>query len=631
MASKAERDAIKVAKVLMVGAGGIGCELLKTLVMSGFQDIELIDMDTIEVSNLNRQFLFRKKHVGQSKAQVAREAVLKFRPDAKIVAHHANVKDPQFDIDFIKRFTVVLNGLDNVEARRHVNRLCLAAGVPLVESGTTGYVGQADVHIKGRFTCFECYPPPPPKSFPTCTITNTPSQPVHCIVWAKELPFAKLFGEAGLANDLDMRSDDQAEEPLEEDTNWHRVKENETPTAYACRVFDKVFGHNVAKTLEMDDLWKNRQRPKPLYIDEVLPETSEPPAKRPRTEGANAGDEERSVSAASNLGLRDTNQVWSLQENARVFLESVRLFLEERASEIGSLRFDKDDTLAVEFVTSASNLRDISFGIQTQSLFAAKGIAGNIVHAIATTNAIVAGMIVIEATKIVTGQMDKLKTHWCEQFLRRKMLLWSIDPNPPNPKCYVCSDTPLFLEVDTNKATLGEVLQKIVKKKLAVVSPMVLFGNSILYETGDDLDEDEQRSYAANAAKVLSQFPTPIGHNSLVSIDDSQQDFRCTLHIVHRDVFDEEKEPDMMVLRGEIPAVKAGEGTANGTEAAEDDDDDLTIIDNAVQEVDAVQETSAKAGKRKRDEEDGDHGSRKKRLPEEKETEDVDTGVIDLL
>lgn len=54
-------------KVLMVGAGGIGCELLKTLVMTGFRDIELIDMDTIETSNLNRQFLFRRHHVGKSK------------------------------------------------------------------------------------------------------------------------------------------------------------------------------------------------------------------------------------------------------------------------------------------------------------------------------------------------------------------------------------------------------------------------------------------------------------------------------------------------------------------------------------------------------------------------------------
>jgi ubiquitin-like 1-activating enzyme E1 B len=59
-----------------------------------------------------------------------------------ITAHHANVKNPEFNVDFFKQFNVVLNGLDNVDARRHVNRLCLAAGVPLVESGSTGYLGQ---------------------------------------------------------------------------------------------------------------------------------------------------------------------------------------------------------------------------------------------------------------------------------------------------------------------------------------------------------------------------------------------------------------------------------------------------------------------------------------------------------
>lgn len=75
----------------------------------------------------------------------------------------------------------------------------------------------------------------------------------------------------------------------------------------------------------------------------------------------------RSVKSGLTLGLfLLCIQVWSLQDNARVFLESVRLFLDKRASEIGGLHFDKDDTLAVEFVTAASNLRDISFGIQTQ-------------------------------------------------------------------------------------------------------------------------------------------------------------------------------------------------------------------------------------------------------------------------
>jgi ubiquitin-like 1-activating enzyme E1 B len=69
--------------------------------------------------------------------------VLRFRPNARIVAHHDNVKDPKFDATFFSRFDVVLNGLDNMEARRHVNRMCLSAGVPLVESGTAGYLGQA--------------------------------------------------------------------------------------------------------------------------------------------------------------------------------------------------------------------------------------------------------------------------------------------------------------------------------------------------------------------------------------------------------------------------------------------------------------------------------------------------------
>ena len=92
------------------------------------------------------------------------------------MAHHANIKDSQFGVDFFSGFDLVLSGLDNADARRHVNRVCLAAGVPLVESGTTGYNGQVDVHIKGQTECYECTAKPVPKSYPTCTITNTPSK-----------------------------------------------------------------------------------------------------------------------------------------------------------------------------------------------------------------------------------------------------------------------------------------------------------------------------------------------------------------------------------------------------------------------------------------------------------------------
>lgn len=72
--------------------------------------------------------------------------------------------------------------------------MCLAANVPLIESGTEGYLGQITVIIKGKSECYECLPKATQKTFPGCTIRNTPSEPIHCIVWAKHL-FAQLFGE----------------------------------------------------------------------------------------------------------------------------------------------------------------------------------------------------------------------------------------------------------------------------------------------------------------------------------------------------------------------------------------------------------------------------------------------------
>ena len=82
---------ISECKILVVGAGGIGCELLKNIVLTGFNNIEIIDLDTIDVSNLNRQFLFHQKHVGMSKCAVAKESVLRFAPNTNIVAHHGNI------------------------------------------------------------------------------------------------------------------------------------------------------------------------------------------------------------------------------------------------------------------------------------------------------------------------------------------------------------------------------------------------------------------------------------------------------------------------------------------------------------------------------------------------------------
>jgi len=139
-------ERVKQAKILVIGGGGIGCEILKNLVLAGILHVTVIDLDTIDVSNLNRQFLFRPEHVGQSKALIAASAAMAFNSDAQVTGIHGNVKDKEvLDVSKIKGYSLVLNALDNAEARKHVNRLCRAANVLLIDSGTTGYMGQVQV------------------------------------------------------------------------------------------------------------------------------------------------------------------------------------------------------------------------------------------------------------------------------------------------------------------------------------------------------------------------------------------------------------------------------------------------------------------------------------------------------
>lgn len=565
--------------MLMVGAGGIGCELLKTLALSGFQDIHIIDMDTIEVSNLNRQFLFRQSHVGQSKAKVARDAVLRFRPNINITSYHANVKSSDFSVDFFKQFNVVLNGLDNLDARRHVNRLCLAADVPLVESGTTGFLGQVTVHVKGKTECYECQPKPAPKTYPVCTITSTPSKFVHCIVWAKELLFAKLFGDNSQGNDLNIRSSDGASSSENPDDAFeHRTDED--VEQYGRRIYDHVFGYNIETALGNEETWKNRNKPKPIYSSDVLPEKLT--SQNGNFEKDCPNGDPSLASAMPSLGLKNPQDIWSLLENTRVFLEALKLFFRKREKDIGSLIFDKDDQLAVEFVTAAANIRAASFGIPLHSLFEAKGIAGNIVHAVATTNAIIAGLIVIEAIKVLRGETDRYRMTYCLEHPSKKLLLMPVEPFEPNKSCYVCSETPLSLEVNTNSSKLRDIVEKIVKNKLGMNSPIIMHGSTLLYEVGDDLEEDMVANYEANLEKVLTELPSPLTSGTMLTVEDLQQEFTCSINIKHREEFDEEKEPDGMLLLGwtQPPVTEKGtdsflsdKETSEVVEAKEDDDE----------------------------------------------------------
>jgi len=511
---------IQKAKILVVGAGGIGCELLKNLILSGFINIEIIDLDTIDLSNLNRQFLFRKQHIGMSKSKIAREAVLKYNPHANIIAHHGDIKSQEFGPQYFKQFDLVMNALDNLSARRHVNRVCLSADVPLVESGTAGYLGQLTVIKKGDTECFECVPTETPKQFAVCTIRSNPSAPIHCIVWAKML-FGRLFGVADDSNAVtDM--DDNVVEGTEEQNNIVRDLQlaEEKEKGYAQWVYHKVFCTDVDRLARMKELWKEKKPPVPRLLKDIDQELD------------NHGSEHHINTAQ----LKD-QKVWGFKQNVSVFLETLTQ-LKERFEKEGALTWDKDDDMALNFVVSASNIRSHIFAIQTKSKFDVKSMAGNIIPAIATTNAVIGGLIVMNAINIIDGRLKDCKNiFFIEQPSNKRILLVSEIPKPSS-SCYVCQKNFITIKLNTNTVKVGQLVHDILKKHLAFSLPMLTLGNDLLYESGDeDLSKEEIRARDALEQKVLSSYR--MGDNSILSVEDYLQDFKVSILIQHVESFGE--------------------------------------------------------------------------------------------
>lgn len=150
---------------------------------------------------------------------------------------------------------------------------------------------------------------------------------VHCIVWAKDLLFAKLFGDKNQENDLNVRSSDGSSSSNHTEDVFVR-RSDEDIEQYGRRIYDHVFGYNIEVALSNEETWKNRNRPKPIYTRDIL--DNEQTRQNGNIEKNCVTNDLLSMSAMVTLGMKNPQDIWSLMENSRIFLEAFKLFFLRR-------------------------------------------------------------------------------------------------------------------------------------------------------------------------------------------------------------------------------------------------------------------------------------------------------------
>ena len=184
----------------MVGAGALGCEYIKAFALMGLGcgpsgKVHCTDNDNIEVSNLNRQFLFRKSHVTHSKSKTACEIAQQMNPALRVEAYTTYV-DPStesvFNDPFWESLDFVVNAVDNIKARLYVDARCVWYEKPLLESGTLGTKANSQMVVPHKTLCYGDSQDPPEEAIPMCTMRNFPNIIEHCIEWGRD-SFNSMF------------------------------------------------------------------------------------------------------------------------------------------------------------------------------------------------------------------------------------------------------------------------------------------------------------------------------------------------------------------------------------------------------------------------------------------------------
>ncbi|MCL4142068.1 UNVERIFIED_CONTAM: hypothetical protein GTU68_057636 [Idotea baltica] len=446
-------------KYFIVGAGAIGCELLKNFAMMGVGagengSLYVTDMDLIEKSNLNRQFLFRPWDVQKPKSDTAAAAVKKMNPEVNIIAHQNRVgpmTEKVYNDDFFEPLDGVANALDNVEARLYMDRRCVYYRKPLLESGTLGTKGNVQVVVPHLTESYGSSQDPPEKSIPICTLKNFPNAIEHTLQWARDT-FEGEFRQAS-ENAAQYLCDPKfmeralklpGSQPMETLESVKKALVDDRPSSFedcvswARRHWQEHYHNMIVQLLHNfpadqttssgEPFWSGPKRcphslnfdpANQLHLDYVVAaanlkaEVYGLPACRDREKvfamvskihipdfvprsGIKIAITDAEAEAQSNQV--DSDRIVSLQE-AIPSAESLGKL------KLTPLEFEKDDdsNFHMDFIVAASNLRAENYNIPPADRHKSKLIAGKIIPAIATTTALVSGLVTLELIKLTQG------------------------------------------------------------------------------------------------------------------------------------------------------------------------------------------------------------------------------------
>lgn len=558
------------AKVFMVGSGALGCEFLKNVALMGVScgndaKLTITDDDVIEKSNLSRQFLFRDWNIGQAKSTVAATAASVINPSLHIEALQ-NRASPEsenvFDDTFWENLSVVINALDNVNARLYIDQRCLYFQKPLLESGTLGAKCNTQMVIPHLTENYGASRDPPEKQAPMCTVHSFPHNIDHCLTWARS-EFDGLLEKTpaevnayltnpseytnAIRNAGDAQARDNVERVLEcldkercetllDCISWARLKFEDY---FASRVKQLTFTFpEDAVTSNGTPFWSAPKRfPRPLKFSSddpshlyfvmagsilraetfgiPIPDWVKSPSKladainkvvvpefQPKKDVKIVTDEKATtLSAASVDDAAVINDLIMKLETCHKKLRP--------GFKMNPIQFEKDDdtNYHMELIAGLANMRARNYSIPEVDKLKAKFIAGRIIPAIATSTAMATGLVCLELYKVLSGG-HKVEDYR-NTFANLALPLFSMaEPVPPKViKHQEMSWTVWDRWILRDNPSLRELLEWLKNKGLNAYS--ISYGSCLLYNSMFPRHRDRMDRKMVDLAKQVAKAELP--------------------------------------------------------------------------------------------------------------------------